>query len=292
MKLLFLTITVIFFSSLSASAQQTLKQKISGKMNLKEIMQIVTTHLAQEAKETNGNEKEKDEMEKEIYHWQRWAKQNEHRVDGNGNLYYNTDSIIQTNFDTYKINNATLINTPQNPASNTSAWISMGPHDVTYTAQSNSDGLGRVNCIAFHPTDANTLLIGTPQAGIWKTTNGGNYWYNINDGLANMGISGVTFDRTNPNIIIALTGDGDCAICLNPIPAWIKQSTGIIKSYDGGNNWVQVHNFGNGITPSGVFGFKILQHPNSSNIFFAATNNGIFKSIDNGNTWKLYRYRS
>jgi hypothetical protein len=285
MKLLFLTIVAIFFTSLTATAQQTLKQKISGKMNLKEIMQIVTTHLAQEAKETNENDREKDEIEKEIYHWQRWAKQNEHRVDGNGNLYYNTDSIIQKNFDTYKINNATLINTPQNPASNTSAWISMGPHDVTYTAQSNSDGLGRVNCIAFHPTDANTLLIGTPQAGIWKTTNGGDYWYNINDGLANMGISGVTFDRTNPNIIIALTGDGDCAICLSPSPAWIKQSTGIIKSYDGGNNWVQVHNFGNGINPSGVFGYKILQHPNSGNIFFAATNNGIFKSIDNGNTW-------
>jgi hypothetical protein len=282
MKLLFLIITVTILAAFPATAQQTLRQKINGKMNLKEIMQIVTNHLEQE---NNGNEQEKDEMEKEIYHWQRWAKQNEHRVDGNGNLYYNTDSIIQTNFDTYKINNARLIDAPQNPASNSSAWISMGPHDVTYTAKSNSDGLGRVNCIAFHPTDANTLLIGTPQAGIWKTTNGGNYWYNINEGLANMGISGVTFDRTNPNIIIALTGDGDCAICGSPSPAWIKQSTGIIKSYDGGNNWVQVHNFGNGITPSGVFGFKILQHPYSSNIFFAATNNGIFKSIDNGNTW-------
>lgn len=257
----------------SARAQLTLKQKIVGNRNLKAIMQVVRNHYA--AQKSDGEATK----EKEMHFWYRWAKQNEHRVDGNGNLYANPDSMIATEWKRYNQSPAAR----QSPLSGTANWTSMGPFDVTYTATSNSDGVGRINCIAFHPTDANTMLAGSPQGGIWKTTNGGSYWYNINDDLANMGISGVSFDRTDPNIILALTGDGDG---VNGIRGqWVQNSTGIIKSYDGGVNWQTVLSFGGSGFPSGIYGFKLMQHPYNSSIFLAATSQGIFRSTNGGNTW-------
>jgi hypothetical protein len=284
MKTAKLTCCIILqLCAFTAAAQQSLKQKLAGKNNLKEIMQIVTSHLADEEKQNKNNPLEQQEVEKEIYFWQRWAKQNEHRVDGNGNLYYNTDSIISSNFETYKNAHAAEINAPLNVQSNTGSWISMGPHDVTYTSTSNSDGLGRINCIAFHPTDANTMLAGSPQSGIWKTTNGGNFWYNLNDGLTNTGIGGLCYDRTNSNIIIAVTGDGDGSYGI--FGQWVQNSIGILKSNDGGKNWTKVHTFGSGSGQSVIFGFKLFQHPNNNNLFFAATSQGIFRSTNGGNSW-------
>ncbi len=50
----------------------------------------------------------------------------------------------------------------------TSAWTSLG----TNSSAGGYAGIGRINCITFHPTDANTIWVGTPAGGIWKTTNG------------------------------------------------------------------------------------------------------------------------
>jgi len=282
-KVNLILLLVLMFACLSGFAQISLNQKLAGKRNLTEIMQIVKTHFAaQENNEVNNNENE--EGEKEIYHWYRWAKQNEHRVDANGNLYLNPDSLIKAGWENYKTGTPFLNNT-DNPASNTSSWISLGPDMVSGTAASNSDGLGRVNCIAFHPTNANTMLIGTPQGGIWKTTNGGGLWFTINDDLANMGIGGVCYDRTNPNIILALTGDGDGVYGIGGNV--LQHSSGILKSYDGGANWINVKNFGTGSGQSGIFGFKLIQHPYLPGNFYAATSDGIYQSTDFGNTWVI-----
>jgi hypothetical protein len=275
-----LCVALVLFGS--AQAQLTLQQKIGSNRNLKSIMDIVQKHLAEE-KRSGARGSGEQVKEKEMYFWQRWAKKNEHRVDGNGNLYANPDSIVNREWKAYRQSPAAL----QSPLSATGNWTSMGPFDVTYTAASNSDGLGRINCIAFHPTDANIMLAGSPQGGIWKTTNGGGYWYNINDDLANMGIGGISFDRTNPNIIIALTGDGNGAFGIGG--QWLQSSTGIIKSYDGGANWETVLSFGSGGTPTGIGGYKLMQHPYNSSIFLAATTWGIYRSTNGGNSWVLER---
>jgi len=41
-------------------------------------------------------------------------------------------------------------------------WVNMGPNSST----GGYAGLGRINVIAFHPTDANTLWIGAPSGGL------------------------------------------------------------------------------------------------------------------------------
>ena len=49
------------------------------------------------------------------------------------------------------------------------SWINLG----TNSSAGGYSGIGRVNCVAFHPTDVNTFWVGTPAGGIWRTNNGG-----------------------------------------------------------------------------------------------------------------------
>ena len=46
---------------------------------------------------------------------------------------------------------------------NTNPWAELGPKNYA----------GRILSIAFHPTDANTMFVGSASGGLWKTTNGG-----------------------------------------------------------------------------------------------------------------------
>ena len=72
----------------------------------------------------------------------------------------------------------------------TSNWTSLGPN-----SSANIAGIGRINCIAFHPTNANTFWVGTPAGGMWKTTNGGNSWTTNTDDLPVLGVRWIAFSR-------------------------------------------------------------------------------------------------
>ncbi|MFZ4477279.1 MAG: hypothetical protein ACOYPR_18930 [Saprospiraceae bacterium] len=85
-------------------------------------------------------------------------------------------------------------------------------------------GLGRVNCLAVDPADANTIYAGTPADGLWRTTNAGgawspgtatDNWTPLTDGLPSIGVSGIAIDYTSPlasRVLYILTGDGDGGI--------------------------------------------------------------------------------
>src|SRR5262252_9008941 len=87
---------------------------------------------------------------------------------------------------------------------------SFGP---TFTVQSgdappNGNVAGAVGPVVADPVNANTLFVGTPWGGIWKTTNGGTTWTPLTDKQASLSISSLAFDPTDPtrNTLIAGTG--------------------------------------------------------------------------------------
>lgn len=85
------------------------------------------------------------------------------------------------------------------PAAN---WTSLGPNAWTRANTNNAaPGLGRVSAIAFHPTDPNTIFLGTPAGGLWKTTDGGASWSTNTDNLTVLGISAIVIDPTNTNVM-------------------------------------------------------------------------------------------
>lgn len=140
----------------------------------------------------------------------------------------------------------------------------------------NGGGAGRINAIAFHPTDPNIIYVGAPAGGLWRSTNGGQSWICTTDELPTLAVSAITFNPLNPNIVYMGTGDQDGG------DQW---GLGIYKSYDGGLTWNTTGlSFANNVD---VPVNKILIHPVDTNIIIASTANGIYKSWNSGQSWTL-----
>ncbi|HYM21426.1 MAG TPA: T9SS type A sorting domain-containing protein [Candidatus Kapabacteria bacterium] len=161
-------------------------------------------------------------------------------------------------------------------------WTPLGPFNFDIQYDGNSGGTGRVSVIRFHPRDTNTIYIGTPDGGLWKTTNAGAAWQPLTDNIPNLGISDIAIDPVHPDTIYLATGDAkDAGMYGNPY------SYGILKSYDGGNSWVQS---GFNLNLSEMVTIpRIVISPANTNIILAGvyggTERGIQRSSDGGATW-------
>lgn len=156
------------------------------------------------------------------------------------------------------------------------SWTPMGPY--SWTTSSYNPGNGRVNAVVEDPNDVNTLYIGAPAGGCWKSTDGGTTWTVLTDELQSLGVSAIAVDYTNSDVIYIGTGDDD---------ANDTYSIGLLKTMDGGATWTDV-------TPSSasIFGSKIYRviiHPVDHNTIFLASSTGCHKSTDGGATWTLLR---
>jgi photosystem II stability/assembly factor-like uncharacterized protein len=153
-----------------------------------------------------------------------------------------------------------------------SNWLPSGP-----SAPSNSapyQNIGRVNCMAFHPTNPNILRVGTPAGGIWKTTNHGDSWIPMTDNMPNLGVSSIVIDPTNPDIIYWATGDGDGRNTF---------TIGVLKSVNGGAAWYTTGFTSLLSTQHRIF--KMVMHPTDRNTLLIATTNGIWKTTNGGANW-------
>lgn len=163
----------------------------------------------------------------------------------------------------------------------TSSWNSLG----SSSSAGGYAGIGRINCITFHPTDANTIWVGTPAGGIWKTTNGGTSWTILNNNEAVIGVSVIVVDPTDTDIIYIATGDRDrgSMATLSGGQAADNVSIGILKSTDGGATWNTT-----GLTyatSDGKLVYDLIMDPSNHLILLATTSDGILKSIDGGANW-------
>ncbi len=164
--------------------------------------------------------------------------------------------------------------TQQNPGENiVGNWDLVGPTIFPQQYYSNQcPGMGRISALAFHPTNPDILYAGAPIGGLWKSTNGGNSWSNLNtDNINTMGVSDIAIDYTDPNIIYFGTGDRD---------GWASWGLGVYKSIDGGLTWTQKKvGMGDKIV------CKLLMYPDNHNTLIAAANDGIYVTSNGGENW-------
>ncbi|MGY8987704.1 MAG: WD40/YVTN/BNR-like repeat-containing protein, partial [Flavobacteriales bacterium] len=153
-------------------------------------------------------------------------------------------------------------------------WIQVGPDNVPLQANGTKRGIGRVNTIAFHPTDANIIYVGAPAGGFWKSMNGGQTWTTTTDFLTNLGVSDIAINPSNPNEIFIITGDRD---------AGDTYSYGLMKSLDGGLTF-NTTSLSFNIT-NYYKGNRVLIDPNNTDVLIVATSNGIYRSSDGGNAF-------
>ena len=151
-------------------------------------------------------------------------------------------------------------------------WKSLGPS----SSNSNADGLGRINTIGFHPDDANTYWAGSPSGGFWVTYDDGATWTCLTDHLESLGATDVVVDKnfvTSKTLYIA-TGDRD---------SYDNLSIGVMKSTDGGMSW-NTTGLAFELNEFNVVN-RILQDYTNPQVLYAATNKGVFKTSNGGDTW-------
>ena len=97
---------------------------------------------------------------------------------------------------------------------------SFGPTGTVQSgdAPRNGNVAGAVGPVVADPLDANTLFVGTPAGGIWKTTNGGTTWTPLTDKQASVSIASLSLDPTDPTRRTLIAGTGLTAngsVCLS-----------------------------------------------------------------------------
>jgi len=148
---------------------------------------------------------------------------------------------------------------------------------------------GRVTAVTGIPSQPHTFFMGSTGGGVWKTEDGGTEWTNITDGYLNVGsVGAVEVALSDPNILYVGTGSGSPRGNISP-------GDGVYKSTDGGESWQHL-----GLQETGLIG-KIVVHPEDPNqVFVAAQGNifgpnaqrGVFRSMDEGETWEKVLYLS
>jgi photosystem II stability/assembly factor-like uncharacterized protein len=270
-------LAILFILSIPAAifsqeVPQALQQKLRGKNKLTEIMKEVDAFYLYSA---DNADKDEEEFENSPYlKWKRWEWYMRSRLDNNGNF---TDYRKQKDVEFAKLNTA------NRPLGSTAAkWSFIGPHQMTTVVENQIRGLGRVDCIAFHPTNASIIFVGSPGGGVWKTTDGGGTWQNISFNLPNTAVSSIAVSKQNPDVIYIATGDFKGGSFTG---AYTRSSIGVYKTTDGGIFWNPV-----GISGDTVLGnaSKIIVHPANDKIVWVATTVGVYKTTDGGNNWFKY----
>jgi hypothetical protein len=273
LNIVFRIILLTFFSfpAFYLAGQSSLESRLEGKQTLAEIMEVVDAYYAEFPEKAEG------EFESEYLHWKRWEWYMSSRL-GHGGKFVNVPELLMDG-----IREKERMETPDERNIN-SGWTFMGPSTVPLqNPNALYNGIGRVDRITFHPTNANIIFIGTPAGGLWSTLNGGSSWNNLTDNLPSLGISGFVISYDNTSVMYLLTGDGDSKGTGLVDLGLARPSIGILKSTDGGVSWHQTGALPD--APEGYAGYRLVQSPTNPDILLAATTAGLYRTTNGGTTW-------
>jgi len=292
MKKIFLNLLIlVLLNNTVAFAQEdsVLKQQLRGKLNYTDIMNTVNTYYKDPGTLNRLGERS---LNRNIKQWKRWDWFMSSRLGPNGEFVNINQKMIEATGlqQNRRLRTASggqtagnFSNLSQITAGN---WALVGPTN-------NVTGIGRVDRLVFHPTDANTFYADYAGGRLWNTTNAGTSCTNLTPDIPCLGISGIAIDPNNPNTIYILTGDGDSNSANNGLVegfGYMRFSIGVLKSTNGGANWTQTGIFP-GADYSNLISYRLTMHPTDPNILFACTNQGVFRTADGGTSWVLVEDR-
>ncbi len=154
------------------------------------------------------------------------------------------------------------------------------------------DNSRQISAVRVHPTNPDIVYVavqgdrwkGTPDRGIYRSTNGGATWTLLLKGEnANSGASDLSMDATNPRILYAAMWDHQRS-------PWTVRSggagSGIWKSVDGGDSWTRLSD---GLPAlMGKIGVSVSPaNPDRVYAIVEAEKGGLFRSDDAGKSWRL-----
>jgi hypothetical protein len=141
-------------------------------------------------------------------------------------------------------------------------WIPLGPGNIG----------GRVRSLAVHPGNPNTLWAASVGGGIWRSIDAGVSWQPVNDLMANLAVSCMVMDPTDPDILYAGTGEGFANLDA-------LRGAGIFRTTDG-TNWKQLPSTIAEDFQKDFQAVNRLALSANGGVLLAATPRGLFRSED------------
>lgn len=207
---------------------------------------------------------------KQIKQFRRWAAFWKDRVLPDGSFVSATYTYNEWKKEQQRQNDSKSFNNTISAVN----WTLVGPSTQPVSNIGYYPGMGRINTVAFNGTNIDTMYIGSPGGGIWKTTNGGSTWTPKGDYNGNLGVSHIVINPTTPSTLYLATGDWD---------GIQNRSIGVLKSTNSGDTWTNT-----GLTftlgDNDIIS-KLLIDPNNVNTVFATTLDAIKRTTDGGITW-------
>lgn len=152
-------------------------------------------------------------------------------------------------------------------------WQSVGPTGMEEQG-------GRMISHAFDPFDSQVIWAGSASGGLWLTEDSGENWQPMTDQIPSTGVGAIAVNPQNSQSVLIGTGEGYNLGSLSILPG-----LGVFKSNDRGMTWLPTQfNFQQS---AGVSGFKLVWSYADTNVVWLAATNGLWKSIDAGQTWVL-----
>jgi photosystem II stability/assembly factor-like uncharacterized protein len=121
--------------------------------------------------------------------------------------------------------------------------------------------------LAVHPQDSQTVYAGTANSGVYQTTDGGQSWRRLKQGLSATFIRALALDPVNPETVYVGS-----------------VQRGIFRSTDGGNTWQQSSA---GMNPEESINAIIVDPVRPGIVYAGSRASGVYLSEDWGTSWRL-----
>ena len=161
------------------------------------------------------------------------------------------------------------------------AWVEQGPGPAQgglVAGMENKPVTGAVQSILIDPANAQQIFLGTVNGGVWRTKNGGLTWEPLTDNLPSPSISQLVFDEAESPRTTLYAATGKTSSYMSS-----GLAVGILKGV---------------LQPDGSYTWTVIRRPEFERVaihdlhirganWLVATDNGVYRSTDSGNTFEL-----
>ncbi len=260
----YLSVIIIFFSISMAQGQEWIRMQQDGK-SFEEIKAVMADNFSD--KSTLKSSANYSRAYKKYARWEYFWR---FQTDENG-AFVNQERVWKAWNEAQEGNKGDALKMA------TANWSYLGPDTIPTATAAAYAGMGRLNAVAFDPSNNNTIWVGAANGGLWKSINGGSTWASAGGNIPVLGISDIVISSDGNTMYVA-SGDAD---------GQHSTSVGVLKSTDGGATFTAT-GLTNSATTDATAMFQV-QHlwldPTNSNTVVATTTNNIQKTTNGGTTW-------
>jgi len=133
-------------------------------------------------------------------------------------------------------------------------------------ARTNAGVNGGIIFTVYAVPTTNTVYCGSNGSGAFKSTNGGDNWFPVNNGISDYGFYPTTFTSTPGGVFMGANYSN-------------TNGGGMYRTTNGGENWEKIN------TGLAGMALKVNMAVNVNNNIVIGTDSGVFRSTNNGSSW-------